>query len=262
MLEEINVTKLIVKNAVDEFLDNLDVDVIICGGGPSGLVAGTYLSEMGKRVVLFEKKLSLGGGMWGGGMMFPKIVVQKNCSEILDKFKIRSVEQNDSLVASSIESVGKLISGCVDSGCKIFNSISIEDVIIRENKICGVVINWSAVQAANLHIDPVSVKSKFVIDATGHPLEVCRIVEKKTGDLKTETGKTIGERSMWAQKAEQLVVGNTKEIYNGLYVCGMAANAAFGSPRMGPVFGGMLLSGKKAAQRINKRLENKSNNRS
>jgi len=30
----------------------------------------------------------------------------------------------------------------------------------------------------------------------------------------------------------------------------MAANAAFGGPKMGPVFGGMLLSGKKVAELI------------
>jgi thiamine thiazole synthase len=30
----------------------------------------------------------------------------------------------------------------------------------------------------------------------------------------------------------------------------MSANAAFGGPRMGPIFGGMLLSGRKVAELI------------
>lgn len=42
----------------------------------------------------------------------------------------------------------------------------------------------------------------------------------------------------------------TKEIYPGLYVCGMAASAVSGTPRMGPIFGGMLMSGKKVADEI------------
>lgn len=250
MLEEIKVTKSIIKTSVDEFLDNLDVDVVIGGGGPAGMVAGTYLSKKGKKVVLFERKLSLGGGMWGGGMMFPKIVVQKEALDILDEFNINYKEDEGNFVASSIEAAGKLVAGCSDAGCKIFNCISIEDVMIREDYISGVVINWTAVESAGFHVDPVAVKSKAVIDATGHPLEICRIVERKTGRLNTSTGKIIGEKSMWAEKAESVVIENTKEIYPGLYVCGMAANAAYGAPRMGPIFGGMLLSGKKVADII------------
>jgi len=38
-------------------------------------------------------------------------------------------------------------------------------------------------------------------------------------------------------------------------VAGMSANAAFGGPRMGPIFGGMLLSGRKAAEMILKEKE-------
>ncbi|GAI12207.1 unnamed protein product, partial [marine sediment metagenome] len=41
---------------------------------------------------------------------------------------------------------------------------------------------------------------------------------------------------------------NTKEVYPGLIVAGMAANAVCGTPRMGAIFGGMLLSGKRAAE--------------
>ncbi|HPB32736.1 MAG TPA: ribose 1,5-bisphosphate isomerase, partial [Candidatus Sumerlaeota bacterium] len=37
------------------------------------------------------------------------------------------------------------------------------------------------------------------------------------------------------------------EVYRGLFVSGMSVCAAFGGPRMGPIFGGMLLSGKKVA---------------
>ena len=57
----------------------------------------------------------------------------------------------------------------------------------------------------------------------------------------------MGEKSMWAEVAESKIMENTKEIYPGLIVAGMAANAVCGTPRMGPIFGGMLLSGKRAA---------------
>jgi thiamine thiazole synthase len=55
---------------------------------------------------------------------------------------------------------------------------------------------------------------------------------------------------MWAEVGEKMIVENTKLVYPGLYVAGMATNAVFGGPRMGPVFGGMLLSGAKVANLI------------
>jgi ribulose 1,5-bisphosphate synthetase/thiazole synthase len=59
---------------------------------------------------------------------------------------------------------------------------------------------------------------------------------------------------MWAEVAEREIVNYTKEVCSGLFVTGMAANAVFGLPRMGPIFGGMLLSGKKAAELIAEKL--------
>jgi thiamine thiazole synthase len=87
------------------------------------------------------------------------------------------------------------------------------------------------------------------VDATGHDAEICSIVVGKIGpQLRTKTGEVLGEASMWAEKGEKEILRNTREVYPGLVVAGMTANAVFGSPRMGAVFGGMLLSGRKAAR--------------
>jgi thiamine thiazole synthase len=102
-------------------------------------------------------------------------------------------------------------------------------------------------------VDPIAVRSKYVIDGTGHPAEVVNVVQRKVGRLNTPTGRIEGEKSMWAEVGEQMTVENTIEVYPGLYVTGMACNAVLGAPRMGPIFGGMLLSGRKVAELILKR---------
>ena len=65
----------------------------------------------------------------------------------------------------------------------------------------------------------------------------------------------IGERSLNVELGESTTVENTKEIYPGLFVSGMAANGVSGIFRMGPILGGMLMSGKKAAELIWAKLD-------
>lgn len=255
-LDDITISKAIVDSFMQDFLDYMDVDVAIGGGGPSGLTAGYYLAKAGLKVALFEKKLSMGGGMWGGGMMFNKIVVQDDGKRILDEFGIKTQKYEDNYrVADSIESVSTLCSKACKAGLHIFNLMSIEDVMIRNEKITGLVLNWSAVDIAGLHVDPLTMRSKAVIDATGHDCEIVKVVENKIGpELNTKNGRIMGEKSMWAEIGEKSIIDNTKEVYPGLYVVGMAANAVYGSPRMGPIFGGMLLSGEKIAEILIEKL--------
>ncbi len=255
-LDELIITKAIIDRFIEKFKDCLDLDVAIVGGGPAGLVAGFYIAKAGYKVAMFERKLSIGGGMWGGGMMFNEIVVQEEGKSILDEFEINYNKYEENYyTADSVESVAALILKSRRAGLKIFNCISVEDVVVRDNKVNGLVIQWSPVEMAKLHVDPLVVRAKFVIDATGHDSEIVKIVEKKCeGKLFTETGSIMGERSLWAEVGEKTTVENTKEAYANLYVAGMSANNVFGSNRMGPVFGGMLLSGKKVAEMIINRL--------
>jgi thiamine thiazole synthase len=255
-LDEKIITQAIIDRYFQKLRGNLVVDVAVVGGGPSGLVCSYFLAKNGFKVTLFERKLSIGGGMWGGGMMFNEIVVQEEGKRILDEFGIRSHPyQEGYYTADSIEAISTLCSKTVKSGASIFNLISAEDLILRENRVTGLVLNWTAVEMANLHVDPLTIQSKFVVDATGHATEIVAILQRKNEvRLYTETGKIMGEKSLWAEAAERDTMLNTREVFPGLYVAGMAANATFGSYRMGPIFGGMLLSGEKAAAMITEEL--------
>ena len=256
-IDDVIVTKTIFQRFSQEFQECFNVDIAIAGGGPAGLVAAKYLANAGKKVVLFERKLSIGGGMWGGGMMFNEIVVGDEGKEILDEFGISYKKYEDGYyTADSVEAISTICSKAMKAGTRIFNCMSVEDVMIDKQGVCGAVINWSSVELAGLHVDPLSVRSKIIVEATGHPLEVLKILEHKVdGKLFTKTGKIMGEKSMNADVGEKTVVENTKEIYPNVYVCGMAANAAFGANRMGPIFGGMLLSGRKLADMLVQQLE-------
>jgi thiamine thiazole synthase len=250
-MDEIIISKAIIASYTKDLLEFLDVDVAVVGAGPSGLIAGYYLAKKGIKTALYERRLSVGGGMWGGGMMFSRIVVQAEAKGILDEFGITAQEyQKGYYIADSVEAVSTLCSQTMKAGARIFNLITVEDVMIREDdRVTGLVLNWSAVGLANLHIDPLTIRSKLVIDATGHDAEVCQIVARKIGlKLRTPTGGVAGEKPMWAEVGEKELVNNTKEVYPGLLAAGMAVNAVFGLPRMGAIFGGMLLSGKKAAE--------------
>ncbi|MBW1670012.1 MAG: thiazole biosynthesis protein [Deltaproteobacteria bacterium] len=255
-LDEIKISRAILSRFMAKFSDYLEVDVAIVGAGPSGLMAALRLAQKGHKVAIFERKLSIGGGMWGGGMMFNEIVVQEQGAAILKELGISIEDAGDGYyTADSVECTSTLTSLACKAGARIFNLMTVEDVMVRENRVTGLVINWSAVDIAGFHVDPLAVRAGYVVESTGHDTEVLRVVQNKTGEkLLTDTGEIMGERSMWAEVAENTTLENTKEAFPGIFVAGMAANATFGSFRMGPIFGGMLLSGERVAELIDERL--------
>ncbi len=251
-LDEITISRAILSAQMNTLIDSMELDVAIVGAGPAGLTCAAIAAGKGLRVGIIEKKLSVGGGMWGGGMMFPRIVVQEEARRLLDRFSICYTQYREGYyVAKSVEAVSKLTAAACDAGAEFFNLTSVEDVMIKaDGRISGLVINWTAVEMAHLHVDPLVMACRYTVDATGHEAVVARLVEKKGGNLAVK-----GEGFMWAERAESHIIRHTREVYPGLVVAGMAANAVAGESRMGPVFGGMLLSGERAADLVVKNLK-------
>ncbi len=245
-LKESEITRIIVKGFMNDFLEYADSDVIVVGGGPCGTTAAMLLAREGVKTLIIEKDVKAGGGMWQGGMLFPKMVVEEPANLFLESFGIKLKKEGDVYTADSYYVSSKLLSLAFEHGAKMFNSVRVQDVIYRDDGIKGVVINWDQVAHLTANcVDPLALESKIVIDATGHNAEIVKVVSEKIG-LKD---KFIGrEGSMWIEKAELATIQNTKEIYPNLIVAGMAANGVAGLPRMGPIFGGMFLSGLKAAK--------------
>lgn len=245
-ISEKQITRAIVSEFAKDFEEHAENDVIIVGAGPSGLIAAREFAIKGEKTLLIERNNYLGGGFWIGGYLMNKVTVRAPAQAILDEIGAPYKEVEEGLyVADGPHACSKLVAAACDAGVKVLNMTEFDDVVIKENRVCGVVINWTPVSSlprAITCVDPVGIESNLVIDATGHDAVVLRSLEKRgLVDIK-------GFGAMWVEKSEGAVVEHTRQVYPGLIVAGMAAATAFGLPRMGPTFGGMLLSGKRAAE--------------
>ncbi len=235
----------------------MDVDLAVVGAGPSGLLCAWKLAKAGKKVAVFEKKLAPGGGIWGGGMLFNEVVIQEEARRFVKDLDVNFQDiENGAVRVDSVEFASSLIYHAIHEGVRVFNGVVVEDAVFKNDRISGLVINYSPVMQCNLHVDPLMVMSRTVLDGGGHHAEFTAKIAKKSGiKLHTKTGELMGEKPVWAELGEKGTVENTRCVYPGLYVSGMAANGVYGSFRMGPIFGGMLLSGEKAADMIRKELD-------
>lgn len=244
---EKEVTRAIVEGFTRQFLEYVESDVVIVGAGPSGLFAGKEIAKLGYKVLIVERNNYLGGGFWIGGYLMNKLTIREPAQKELEVLGIPYIEASKGLyVADGPHACSKLIAAACDAGVKFANMSVFEDVVIREeNRLAGVVINWTPVKALPRQItcvDPIALESHIVIDGSGHEACVVKKIEER-GLIKTK-----GEGAMWVEQSEDLILEYTGEVIKGLLVTGMAVSTTYGLPRMGPTFGGMLLSGKRVAE--------------
>jgi len=245
-VREVEITRAIADEFHNVLIERADSDVIIIGAGPAGLTAARDLSNMGFRVLVIEQNNYLGGGYWLGGYMMNPVTVREPAQKIWDELGVPYKKAGEVLyITPGPHAVSKLIAGACDAGVKFLNLTKFDDLVMKGGRVAGIVVNWMPVSALPRNItcvDPVAFGARMIIDASGHDsVAVKRLVDRGLVDWK-------GMNPMYVNEGEEMGVNKTGEVYPALVAAGMSVTETHGLARMGPTFGSMLFSGKRAAE--------------
>ena len=245
-VREVEITRAIANEFHEVLIDRADSDVIVIGAGPAGLTASRDLSNLGYKVLVIEQNNYLGGGYWLGGYMMNPVTVREPAQKIWDELGIPYKKVSEGLyITPGPHAVSKLIAATCDAGVKFLNLTKFDDLILKNGRVMGIVVNWMPVSALPRNItcvDPIALEAKVIIDASGHDsVAVKRLVDR--GLVKWK-----GMNPMYVNEGEEHVVHKTGEVFPGLIAAGMSVTETYGLARMGPTFGSMLFSGKRAAE--------------
>ena len=120
------------------------------------------VAKAGVKTTILEKRLSIGGGIWGGAAGYNVIVVED--AEILDELEITATKDKGLYLTDAVEFATGLAYRAKKAGAELLNLTEVEDVIIKKGAVEGVVVNNSAITTAKLHVDPYCIASRFVVD--------------------------------------------------------------------------------------------------
>ncbi|XP_024160979.1 thiamine thiazole synthase, chloroplastic [Rosa chinensis] len=251
-IKESIVSREMTRRYMTDMITYADTDVVIVGAGSAGLSCAWELSKNPDvQVAIIEQSVSPGGGAWLGGQLFSAMVVRKPAHHFLNELGIDYDEKDDyvvikhaALFTSTIMS--KLLAR---PNVKLFNAVAAEDLIIKGGRVAGVVTNWALVSMnhdTQSCMDPNVMESKVVVSSCGHdgPMGATGVKRLRSVGM---IESVPGMKALDMNAAEDAIVKLTREIVPGMIVTGMEVAEIDGSPRMGPTFGAMMISGQKAA---------------
>ena len=116
-IQERDVTRAIIRGFLEQFDEYAESEVVVVGGGPSGLMAGMDLARRGRKVLIVDRNNYLGGGLWIGGYLMNKITVRAPGHEVLNELGVPLEEFREGLyTADGPHACSKLIAAACDAG--------------------------------------------------------------------------------------------------------------------------------------------------
>lgn len=222
-IRESQVSREMVTRYMNDMLHYAESDVVIVGCGSAGLSCAWELSkDPSLKIAIIEQSVSPGGGCWLGGQLFSAMVVRKPADKFLDELEIPYEEKENyvvvkhaALFTSTI--LSKLL---MRPNVKLFNATAVEDLIVKNGKVAGVVTNWTLVTLnhnTQSCMDPNVMEAKVIVSGTGHDGPMGASGVKRLESIGLIEGNK-GMLSLDMNAAEDDIVRYTREVVPGMVV--------------------------------------------
>jgi len=154
-MKEIDISRAICGEYNKKLLEHLENDVVIVGAGPRRFgKPHIILQNQEGKLSYLKKKLSTGGGNLGRRCGAETRLPLKTTT-FLEEIGVSYREKRAILyLADAIEFATALAYKAKKAGVAIFNLTEAEDIILKKDKVEGVVVNNTAIRMASLYVDP------------------------------------------------------------------------------------------------------------
>ena len=173
-IKESIVAREMTRRYMTDMITHADTDVVIVGAGSAGLSCAYELSkDPSVSIAIVEQSVSPGGGAWLGGQLFSAMVVRKPAHRFLDELGVAYDEAEDYVVIKHAALFTSTIMSrlLARPNVKLFNAVAVEDLIVKQGRVGGVVTNWALVSMnhdTQSCMDPNVMEAKVVVSSCGH----------------------------------------------------------------------------------------------